>query len=702
MSIIRKTFPVTGLGCAACVARVEGAVKSVKGVKDCNVSLASNSASIDYDPAVTNAETIKKAVDDAGYGLVADSDDESGEEESEKIRQDEYRKMRFDMLLSIVFAFIVFVIQMGFKSFRGRGAVLLLLSAFVVFYCGRRFHRSALSQARHLSAGMDTLVSLSTLISFLFSTFNLVFPSVLSTADKGAPLYFDSAVMITAFILVGRVLEEKAKYGTTASIRKLMKLRPSKDKFKPGDLVNVKPGSRIPVDGTVVEGSSFVDESMLTGEPLPVEKYSGQRVLSGTLNGNGSLKVRAEKTGKDTVLAGVIEMVREAQGSKPAIQKTVDRVAAVFVPAVLVFSIFTLFYWLSVPGTGFARALLNMVSVLVIACPCSLGLATPTAIVAGIGNGADKGILIKNADALQIARKINAVVFDKTGTLTVGKPVVSNSKWYSEFSRGILKAMELQSSHPLAEALAAEAGDVEPKPVSDFINIPGKGIEAVYMGSHYFVGNSSPVPCPEAEQWMTEGKTVVYFSSETDLLAAFAVEDSLRDSSVSAIAELRKAGIESYLLSGDNSRAAGITARKLGIDKYDGGAFPSDKAGFIRNLQKEKKRVAMVGDGINDSAALASADLGIAMGNGSDIAIDTAMAAIITPDLGRIMQLVRLSSDTDRIIKENLFWAFVYNVVAIPMAAGFFGFGLNPMISAACMALSSICVVCNSLRLRKM
>ena len=710
MSKISRTFPVQGLGCAACVARVENAIKSVEGVKGCNVSLASNTALVEYDNSVTGAAALRNAVQAAGYDIIVDEDADAesedpetlAEEKAEELRRKEYRRVRRDMILAVILAIAVFVLQMGVKDFTGKGLTLFLLASASVFWCGRRFHSSALKQARTFSAGMDTLVSISTLISFIFSTFNLVFPSVLAPEGGKAPLYFDSAAMITAFILIGRVLEERAKYGTTESIRKLMALRPKKDKIKAGETVKVKPGSRIPVDGKVVEGNSFVDESMLTGEPVAVEKYEGQKVFAGTMNGNGVLKVLAEKTGPDTVLSGIIRMVREAQASKPAIQRTVDKVAAIFVPVVLLIAIATFIGWLTVPDAGFAKALLNMVSVLVIACPCALGLATPTAIVAGIGNGADKGILIKNADALQMGHRIDSVVFDKTGTLTIGEPKISKAVWFSEFSRGILKAMEMNSSHPLAAALVAEAGDVEPKKIEDFINIPGKGIEATYMSASYFIGNSSPRACPEAEQWKKEGKTVVYFSSETDLLAVFAVEDEVRGSSAEVVETLKGLGVESYLLSGDNAASTGLAARKLGIEKFEGGAFPADKAAFVNGLQKEKHKVAMVGDGINDSAALASSDLSVAMGGGSDIAMDTAMVTIVSSDIAKVPQLIRLSRNTNRIIKENLFWAFIYNIIMIPMAAGLFGFSLNPMIAAACMALSSVCVVCNSLRLRKM
>ena len=705
---IRRNFPVVGLGCAACVNRVEGAIKAQKGVEACSVSLAANNARVDYDPQTVKAAELKKAVQDAGYDLLVeeDSDETSDaellEEEAEKIRRKAYDGLKTDMVVAIILGLAIMVIQMGFKAFEGRGIVLLALAAVSVFWCGRRFHKAALSQVKHLKANMDTLVSLSTLISFLFSCFNLAFPKVTGTDGSPAPLYFDSAAMITAFILIGRVLEERARYGTTASIRKLMDLRPRKEKARVGEIIKVKPGSRIPADGTVSEGSSFVDESLLTGEPVPVEKLPGSPVYTGTMNGNGLLRVKVEKTGEDTLLAGIIRMVRDAQGSKPKIQETVDKVAAVFVPVIIIIALVTFFYWcFFAPGGGFANALLYMVSVLVIACPCSLGLATPTAIVAGIGNGADNGILIKDADALQLARKTDAVVLDKTGTLTVGKPEVLQSKWYAEKAKGILLAIEQSSGHPLAEALTKSLGEeIVPVEVSDFLTLPGSGVEAWYMSERYFVGNTAPEPCPLGEAWREEGYTVVYFSDDAHVLAVFAIADKLKDTSADAVAELGAMNIRTAMLTGDTAASAARISAGTGISEVRAGVLPADKVAYIKALQAQKKVVAMAGDGINDSAALATADVGIAMGRGSDIAMDSAMVTIVSSDLRKIPQLIRLSKKTSRIISENLFWAFIYNVIAVPMAAGLFGFRLNPMTAAACMALSSVCVVCNSLRLR--
>ncbi len=710
-STIRRNFPVVGLGCAACVARVEGAIKEQKGVESCSVSLAANSAMVDYDPSLVKAAELKEAVRQAGYDLIvedgADEDDPLGgaEEEAEKIRQDEYRSLKRDMVLAVVLGIAVMVVQMGFREFKGRSLVLMLFTAVVVLWCGRRFHKSALVQLRHLHANMDTLVSLSTAISFLFSLFNMLFPRFWTSRGLSANLYFDSAAMITAFVLVGRVLEERAKYGTTSSIRKLMGLRPKKEKAKPGDTVKIKPGERIPFDGTVIGGSSFVDESMLSGEPLPVEKMEGSRVYAGTVNQKGVLKVMVRKTGEDTMLSGIIRMVRDAQGSKPRIQQTVDKVAAVFVPVIIVISLITFVYWcfFATAGGGFANALLYMVSVLVIACPCSLGLATPTAIVAGIGNAADKGILIKDADALQLAGRTDAVVLDKTGTLTCGKPAVVQSKWFAEGAKGIMLAMEQDSEHPLASALCSTIEEgVEPRKISGFTAVPGRGISAEYMSERFSVGNTAPEECELGQKWASEGYTVVYFSDEEHVLAVFAVADTLKDTSAAAVGEMQRMGIETCMLTGDNSESARLTARQAGIGNVEAGMFPEDKAAFVKNLQRGgKKVVAMVGDGINDSAALACADIGIAMGEGSDIAMETAMVTIVKSDLQKVPELVKLGKRSSRIIKENLFWAFIYNIVAVPMAAGLFGFQLNPMIAAACMALSSVCVVTNSLRLRK-
>lgn len=702
------------MGCAACVARVSGAIKNQNGVLDCSVSLASNSAQVDYDPDVISPEDIRKAVQEAGYDLIVVGDDEPEEEadsQAERIQEDYYKGLRRDALAAVILSLLIMLLGMGFKDFPGKGYVLWALATPALFWCGRRFFGVAWRQARHLSAGMDTLVALSTLISYAFSVFNLICPAVWTSRGLEPHLYFESSAMIVAFILVGRVLEEKAKRGTTASIRELVGLQPKSVSLSPGDTVTVKPGDRIPADGTVLEGESYVDESMLTGEPLPNRKSKGDKVFAGTINQKGSLEVRAVKVGKDTMLSSIIRMVKDAQGSKAKIQDTVDKVAAVFVPVIICVSVVTLLCWILLdPADGLTKGLLSMVSVLVIACPCSLGLATPTALTAGIGSGAKRGILIKDADSLQIAEKIDTVVLDKTGTITEGRPAVVERRWsaWREETMGILLAMELKSEHPLASAVVADIHSVnmsvQPAALDSFEALPGSGIKAVAGGNEYFAGKAD-VLSDEASKWESDGRSVIVFTENGRTLAELAIADEVKKSSASAIAELNRLGVETIILTGDNAASAGKVADKVGVRKVESGMLPADKAVYVKNLQSEGHRVAMVGDGINDSAALAQADLSVAMGQGSDIAINTAMVTIVSSDLEKLPEMISLSRRTVRIIRQNLFWAFFYNVLAVPVAAGVLyplnGFILSPMVAAACMALSSVCVVTNSLRLRR-
>ena len=616
---VRKNFPVQGMGCAACVARVQNTISGLQGVQECNVSLASNSARVDYDPAAITAADIKKAVQDAGYDLIVvegdDSDDEA-ESEAERLQEDHYRSLKRDMVSAVVLALLVMLVGMGFNDFPGKGFVLWALATPVVFWCGRRFISTAWKQALHGTSSMDTLVALSILISYSFSIFNLLFPGIWTARGLEPHLYFESSTMIVAFILIGRVLEERAKHSTGASIRALIGLQPKSVNLMPGDTCTVNPGERIPADGEVVDGESYVDESMLTGEPVPNLKRAGSKVYTGTMNQRGSFVMRAEKMGKDTMLSSIIRMVRDAQGSKARIQQTVDKVAAVFVPVVLGISLLTLLCWIFLaPQDGVTMGLLSMVTVLVIACPCSLGLATPTALTVGIGSCARKGILIKDADSLQVAKDIDTIVLDKTGTIT------------KELSPDIVPTSEM------------------------------------------------------------------------------AFVDEVKETSAEAVSELKSMGLDVWMLSGDNPGRAGKVASMVGIDNVISGVLPGSKQDHVRALQEQGHKVAMVGDGINDSPALALADLSIAMGNGTDIAMNASMVTLVTSDLKKVPQLIRMSRRTSRIIKENLFWAFIYNILAIPVAAGILypvcGFLLNPMVAAACMALSSVCVVTNSLRLRE-
>lgn len=731
MSTKKRNFPVQGMGCAACVARVESALKNAKGVSGASVSLASNSALVEYDSSVTTPGELRKAVQDAGYDMLVDGSDDEADIEAEAARAEAYNRLRTDTFIALGLAALVMVIGMGFRDFPGKGFLLWALATPVVAWCGRRFFKAGFSAVRHGAANMDTLVALSVSISYLFSVFNLLFPGVWTSRGLQPHLYFESSTMIVAFILLGRLLEERAKHSTTAAIRGLMGLQAQAVPVRVGEVLPVKPGERISVDGVVLDGGSYVDESMLTGEPVPVVKMAGDKVFAGTLNQKGFLNVKAEKVGQDTFLSSIIRMVRDAQGSKAPIQHLVDKIAAVFVPVIIGISVITLLAWIVFsPEDGVTLGLLSMVAVLVIACPCSLGLATPTAIIAGIGNGASQGILIKDAESLQSARRIGAVVMDKTGTLTEGKPSVVESAWDPAIAqeedpqqaglRDVLYSLEKMSDHPLAEAVCESLRGCEQLQVTDFEAILGKGIHGKVEGEHYYVGNlellkealsggipaeTSPLVADSIHTWMDAGYTVTLLFDRKKVYAVLALSDELRDSAVQAVRVLQDSGLEVHMLTGDNEAAAGRIARETGIGHVHANVLPQDKARYVAHLQAAGKKVAMVGDGINDSAALAQADLGIAMGGGSDIAMNTAQVTIVSGDLGKIRQLIRLSRRTVRIIRENLFWAFFYNLAAVPIAAGvlypFTGWLLNPMIAAACMALSSICVVTNSLRLRK-
>ena len=561
MGVKRRNFPVQGMGCAACVARVENTLKACKGVSGANVSLASNSAQVDYDPAVVTPGELKKAVQDAGYDLLVDGSDDEADSEAEIARQDAFSALKKDTLLACVVAALVMLLGMGFEDFPGKGFVLWALATPVVFWCGRRFFKAGFSALRHGSANMDTLVALSVSISYLFSVFNLLFPQVWTSQGLEAHLYFESATMIVAFILIGRLLEERAKHSTTAAIRKLIGLQEKGSTARPGETVLVKPGERLAVDGLVTDGSSYVDESTLTGEPVPALKQAGSHVYAGTINQNGALTVKVEKVGENTLLSGIIRMVRDAQGSKAPIQKTVDRIAAVFVPVIIGISVLTLLIWILCGEV--TLGLLSMVTVLVIACPCSLGLATPTAIIAGIGNGASKGILIKDAESLQVARKVQAMVMDKTGTLTEGKPSVVESVWDPSITteddpsalnlRDVLYALEHRSEHPLALAVCESLRGCEDLPVEDFEAVLGKGIAGTVRGRRYYVGNmdllrdvcgdlpeaTNPMVGDSIGPWMDAGHTVTLLFDKVKVYAVLALSDELKDTSVQAVKALQ-------------------------------------------------------------------------------------------------------------------------------------------------------------------
>lgn len=727
----KDTFPLLGMSCAACAAHIGRALTACTGVQTADVNYATATAAVSYDAARCTPADLQAAVRAAGYDLVLPADKTDADEEREKA----FRRLKYRTAAAFALALPVNLLALFGGDALWAKWVMALLTTPVIFGPGYPFYAAALRQARHRSCNMDTLVAGSTAVAYAFSLFNLLFPSFWTSRGLVPHLYFEAAAGIIAFILLGRLLEARARKSTSAALKGLMDLQPPTvvrltpegecrvplAELRTGDTVAVHPGERIAVDGRIVEGSSFVDESMLSGESMPVAKKVGDRVFAGTMNGRGAFRVAAEHIGRDTVLSAIVRMVEEAQGSKAPVQRFVDRVAAVFVPVVLGIALLTLAAWLLLaPENGLSHGLLAMITVLIIACPCALGLATPTALMAGIGKGAEHGILIQDAASLEVACKVDTVVLDKTGTLTTGRPVVSDSLLLPDASLAALVSLERASEHPLADAVTAHWPQEKSLPVTRFESLPGRGLRghvATAAGERlYFVGNAAlllengidvpPVLQRRADAAVAQAQTVLYFADERKALGVIAVSDEVKPTSAAAVAALQRRGIDVRMLTGDHAATAAAVARRVGIDRYEAGVLPADKAAFVQRLQAEGKTVAMVGDGINDSAALACADLGIAMGKGSDIAIDTAAVTILSSDLRKIEATLHLSRLTVRILRQNLFWAFVYNLIALPVAAGvlypFNGFLLNPLIGGICMAFSSVSVVLNSLRLRRL
>ena len=730
MSEIKKeTFPVLGMSCASCAARVDKTLNGQPGVQEASVNYAAATAQVVYDADECSPLVLKAAVQQAGYDLLVETENDITDE-AEKAHAARYESLKKRTLWAIVLAVPIMVLSMAFMHVGWVNYVVWLLSTPVVFVLGRGFFVSAWKQLKHGTCNMDTLVALSTGIAYLFSLFNLFFPQFWLARGIEPHVYFEASSVIIAFILLGRLLEERAKRNTSAAIRKLMGLQPKTvtvwtsegerilpiTAIRQGDTVVVKPGERIAVDGVVSEGQSYVDESMLSGEPVPVRKQKDAKVYAGTINQKGAFRFVADKIGQDTLLAQIIRMVQDAQGSKAPVQKLVDKIAAVFVPTIIIVALVAFVAWnLLAAENGFTHGLLAMVTVLIIACPCALGLATPTALMVGIGKGAENGILIKDAESLEVARKVDTVVLDKTGTLTEGHPQVTDAIWLEEEAKHILYSLEKSSEHPLAEAVVKYLKNIPGREVKDFGVLSGKGVEGYIEGKKYYAGNLTllqekgivlgEILKKKAESWTNEAKTVIALADEQKALGVLAITDRLKPTTVQAIEELHKQGIEVWMLTGDQPEAAREVAKQVGIAHYQAGVLPQEKATFVQTLQAKGKKVAMVGDGINDSAALAQADLSIAMGQGSDIAMDTAMVTILSSDLVKISETIRLSQLTVRTIQQNLFWAFFYNLIGVPIAAGVLypinGFLLNPMIGGAAMAFSSVSVVTNSLRLRR-
>lgn len=730
---VKTSFPVLEMTCAACAVSVESMLKSSTGVKDASVNYANQTALVEFNPEETDAGQLQEVVRSIGYDLIIETEDPAAaQEEAQRLH---YIHVRNRAIWTVALSIPVVILGMFLMDLEYGNYISMVLSAPVVFYFGRDYFLNAFRQARHLKANIDTLVALSTGIAFIFSVFNTVYSRFWHERGLHAHVYFEAAAVVIAFISIGKWLEERARSSTSSALKKLIGLQPKTVRViidgneqdipvagvKSGYMVVVRPGEKIPVDGVVDSGTSFVDESMITGEPVAVEKKGGDKVFAGTINQKGSFQMKAVKVGADTVLSQIIRMVQQAQGSKAPVQKLVDRVAAVFVPVVIGISILTFLVWMIAGGDqAFTHALLTSVTVLVIACPCALGLATPTAIMVGVGKGAENNILIRDAESLELAHQTNAVIVDKTGTLTQGKPEVNDFIWAApgleEKFRSTLYSIEIKSEHPLAEAVVVylRKGKVGEVPLDHFESISGRGVKAGAASQSFYVGNRKMmqengvfIPADfssKVEKLQTGGHTVIYFASSSAVIAAASITDKVKPTSEQAIRQLQSQGIEVYMLTGDNWETAKAVAEQTGISQYSAEVMPSDKAAFVKELQAKGKVVAMVGDGINDSEALAQADVSIAMGRGSDIAMDVAKMTLITSDLQLIPKALRLSSRTVRGIRQNLFWAFIYNIIGIPLAAGVLypvnGFLLDPMIAGAAMALSSVSVVANSLRLR--
>ena len=731
VSTVKNTFPVLGMTCASCAGSAESIVKYEPGVVNASVNFATGNLTVEYLPNMTDAAKLKKAVQSIGYDLLIE--DETNQQETlEAIHTQKFQKLKTKTIWAVILSLPVVVIGMFFMDMPYANEIMWSFSTPVVLWLGRDFFINAWKQTKHRSANMDTLVALSTGIAYLFSVFNMLFADFWHQRGLHAHVYFEAAAVIIAFILLGKLLEEKAKGNTSSAIKKLMGLQPKTviviqadgtekqtaiEEVNADDVILVKPGEKIAVDGMVTSGSSYVDESMLSGEPVPVLKNENEKVFAGTINQKGSFQFKAVKVGKETMLAHIIKMVQDAQGSKAPVQKLVDKIAGIFVPVVIGIAILAFILWFVLGGdNGIVQGLLAAVTVLVIACPCALGLATPTAIMVGVGKGAEKGILIKDAESLELAKKVDAIILDKTGTITEGRPEVTGVQWLNndDATKDILLSIEKQSEHPLAEAVVKHLDGATTTTLTQFDSITGKGAKANHNNETYFVGNKKLLAennisiaeqlQNQADEWGKQSKTVIWFADSKQALSVLAISDKIKETSVQAIKEMQDMGIDLYMLTGDNEATAKAIAEQTGIKHFKAEVLPQHKADFIKELQQKGKVVAMVGDGINDSTALATADVSIAMGKGSDIAMDVAKMTIISSDLTKIPQAIKLSKQTVATIKQNLFWAFIYNLIGIPIAAGILypinGFLLNPMIAGAAMALSSVSVVTNSLRLK--
>jgi len=734
---------VLGMTCASCVNRVQTALNQMSGVIEATVNFATEKASIEYIPNLVKIKDLAKATAAIGYTLVEAKEEQLVDKEAQA-RQAEFRQLKSKFLTGLLLVAPLFLLvhwdKLGLSAilpFSGQANFILqlLLQTPVQFWVGWQFYKGAVAAARHRTSDMNTLIAVGTSAAYLYSILATFFPHLFAAEGLAPRVYYDTAGAIIVLILLGRLLEARAKGQTSEAIKKLIGLQAKTatvlvngeehelpvEEVLIGDTVIVKPGEKIPVDGEILDGHSSVDESMVTGESIPVEKTAGDEVVGATINKMGTFKFKATKVGKDTMLAQIIKMVEEAQGSKPPIARLVDVIASYFVPVVIGIASITFFIWYFFgPAPALTYAVLNFVAVMIIACPCALGLATPTSIMVGTGKGAEHGILIRGGEALETAHKLNAIVLDKTGTITRGEPAVTDvlavEGYETEEILGLSASAEKGSEHPLGEAILKKAreDDLNLADANDFNAIPGHGIEAIIDGKNVLLGNTRLMndrdidlkDLPEkAEAFSGEGKTPMWIAVDGFIAGIIAVADTLKENSKTAVAALHNLGLEVIMLTGDNKRTADAIANQIGIDRTLAEVLPEGKASEIKKLQAENKKVAMIGDGINDAPALAQADVGLAIGTGTDVAMESSDITLITGDLTGVVTAIALSKATIRNIKQNLFWAFAYNTILIPVAAGvlfpFFGILLNPIFAAAAMALSSVTVVTNALRLRR-
>lgn len=739
IKIEKLSLPVEGMTCASCVSRVEKTIAKFDGIKNVNVNLATEKASIEFDPDKVDLNKLAETIEDAGYKLDLSSLNKKEENDNSQQMQidSHFKELTKDLIFAVVFAIPILILNMGvmwdnffLKSFLTSeeiNKILLILTTPILFISGKRFYKIFWNNLKHFTADMNSLVAIGTGAAYIYSLILTLFPEIFSDSPHNTQhVYFDTTVVIITLILLGRWLESRAKLKTGTAIKKLIELKPKTaivkeggkevekklNELKIGDIIVIKPGGKIPADGTIISGFSSINEAMITGESLPVEKVAGSKVIGGTINTTGSFEFRITEIGKNSVLGQIIKLVEEAQGSKAPIQNLADKIASVFVPVVVLIAIITFIIWFYITPGNFSMALMNFVAVLIIACPCALGLATPTALIVGMGKAAQNGIIFKDGESLENLNNADVIIFDKTGTITDGilsiNNIYTNNIPEEEFL-SIISSVENKSEHPIGKAIVnySTLKNINLKPIENFEIVPGKGLKAKINNKDILVGNESFLKENNIEIKSTSDQinqssdlysSIVFLAINREVKGWIKVSDSIKGNSKAVIDEIKSCNIETVLLSGDNINVAKNVSEIVGISKFEAEVLPENKSYIVEKYQKAGKKVVMVGDGINDAPALVKSDIGIAIGTGTDIAIESAKVVLMNGDLTGIVKSFRLSRQTIRVIKQNLFWAFIYNVIGIPLAA--FGM-LNPMFAALAMSFSSVSVISNSLRLKK-